>query len=205
MNTDTVESRRVPARAPHLSSRFVRQPVARRMRLLPLVGLLLAAGCGDVDDPVSGTASALRNNGRSPEQKKCDEKWQNCYVDCSVRYPESSDPLDEDRRQGCFDSCDASHNLCAPARAAAGGAALSGSVVDAAEVAPASPVTSTVSIDAVNAAALRTAAATKSCTLSSDGGMWCCVPISTPPYLKCTYTPPPDTIWTLTAQAARAP
>jgi hypothetical protein len=43
-----------------------------------------------------------------------------------------------------------------------------------------------------------------SCTATSDGGKWCCVPISTPPGLKCTYTapPPPPTVLTaITAQS----
>jgi hypothetical protein len=45
----------------------------------------------------------------------CLSKYQNCYVDCSVRYPESTDSIDnlnELMRQGCFDSCDAAYNLC---------------------------------------------------------------------------------------------
>lgn len=206
MNTDTGASLSCTARPPRLSSRIVRVALGRRVRALPIVGLLLAAGCDDgaqLDEPVTGSVAALRNNGRTPEQKKCDEKWQNCYVDCSVRYPDSNDPLDEDRRQGCFDSCDASHNLCLPARTIGASATQVGGAIDA--TATTSSDTPAVSIDTANAAALRAAAMTKSCTASSDGGMWCCVPISTPPYLKCTYTPPPDTIWTLTSQAARAP
>ena len=44
-----------------------------------------------------------------------------------------------------------------------------------------------------------------SCTATSDGGKWCGVPISTPPGLSCTYTPPAPpspVISTLTAQRA---
>jgi hypothetical protein len=40
----------------------------------------------------------------------CVDSYQNCYVDCSVRYPEAGDSpnnLNALMRQGCFDSCDA--------------------------------------------------------------------------------------------------
>lgn len=46
---------------------------------------------------------------------KCDDKWGDCYIDCSVRYPESKDSpnnQNSDFRQSCFDSCDAAHDLC---------------------------------------------------------------------------------------------
>lgn len=43
-----------------------------------------------------------------------------------------------------------------------------------------------------------------SCTATSDGGKWCCVPISTPPGLKCTYTPPPPPPTVLTAITAQS-
>ena len=45
----------------------------------------------------------------------CEGAWQSCYVDCSVRYPESGDSpgsLNAQMRQGCFDSCDAAFRLC---------------------------------------------------------------------------------------------
>ena len=167
----------------------------------PLAGLLLIVGCdGMVDEgePVERQDSALRNSGRTPDQQKCDEKLQSCYVDCSVRYPESGGGLNDDLREGCFDACDAAHNLCAPALTVGttvGGALQTGAVLDA--------QSTPVQTEAVTAPAAR--AALKSCTATSDGGLWCCTPISTPPYLKCTYTPPPDTIWTLTQAATRAP
>jgi hypothetical protein len=46
----------------------------------------------------------------------CVDRYQNCYVDCSVRYPESDDPnsLNGQLRQGCFDACDAAYRLCSP-------------------------------------------------------------------------------------------
>jgi hypothetical protein len=50
--------------------------------------------------------------------KSCVETYQDCYVDCSVRYPESADSpnnLNALMRQGCFDSCDAAYSLCSPA------------------------------------------------------------------------------------------
>jgi len=46
---------------------------------------------------------------------KCDDKWGDCYIDCSVRYPESGDSannLNSMYRDACFDSCDAAHDLC---------------------------------------------------------------------------------------------
>ena len=49
----------------------------------------------------------------------CVDRYQNCYIDCSVRYPESNDSpnnLNALMRQGCFDSCDAAYRLCSPAR-----------------------------------------------------------------------------------------
>ena len=42
----------------------------------------------------------------------CDDKWGDCYIDCSVRYPDAPNSLNEELRQGCFDSCDSSHDLC---------------------------------------------------------------------------------------------
>jgi hypothetical protein len=52
---------------------------------------------------------------------KCDDRWGDCYIGCSVDYPESKDSpnnLNSDLRAGCFDSCDASHRRCSPARGA---------------------------------------------------------------------------------------
>ena len=161
---------------------------------LPLAGLLMIVGCDGMDigegDPVDVQTSALRNTGgRTPDQQKCDDKLQACYVDCSVKYPESGGGLNDDLREGCFDSCDASHNLCAPALTAGtavNGVLQPGAVLDA-------------------ATAPTTTAAIKSCSPTTDGGLWCCVPISTPPVSQCSYTPPPDTIWTVTQTATRAP
>ncbi len=45
----------------------------------------------------------------------CVSQYQNCYVGCSVQYPESQDSpsnLNALMRQGCYDSCDASYDLC---------------------------------------------------------------------------------------------
>lgn len=53
----------------------------------------------------------------------CIGDYQNCYVDCSVRYPESRDSpgnLNAQMRQGCFDSCDAAYNLCGGAGSGGG-------------------------------------------------------------------------------------
>lgn len=43
---------------------------------------------------------------------KCDDKWGDCYIDCSVRYPDSPNNLNSEFREACFDSCDASHDRC---------------------------------------------------------------------------------------------
>jgi hypothetical protein len=165
-----------------------------------VAALLLMVGCdGMVEEgePVDAQASALRYTGRTPAQQACDEKMQSCYVDCSVRYPESGGGLNDDLREGCFDSCDAAHNLCAPARTVSttvDGALQPAAVLDA----------QSTTLQSTAATAPTARAAVKSCTASSDGGLWCCIPISTPPYLQCTYTPP-GPIWTLTQTAARAP
>ena len=55
-------------------------------------------------------------------QNSCVDQYQNCYVDCSVRYPDSPNNLNSELREGCFDSCDASYRLCSPS---AGGAVRS--------------------------------------------------------------------------------
>jgi hypothetical protein len=70
------------------------------------------------------SSSAIRPQlraGGGGATKSCVETYQDCYVDCSVRYPESSDSsnnLNALLRQGCFDSCDAAYRLCSPARGA---------------------------------------------------------------------------------------
>jgi hypothetical protein len=191
-------------RASNPSSRRLRTTRTTLSASFSVAALLLIAGCDGMveeSEPVEGQSAALRNTGRTPEQQKCDEKLQSCYVDCSVKYPESGGGLNDDLREGCFDSCDASHNLCSPARtvgATVGGVLQPGAVLDAQLTTPLSPRSAAVTAPAASAAL-------KSCTATSDGGLWCCVPISTPPYLKCTYTPPPDTIWTFTQTATRAP
>lgn len=63
----------------------------------------------------------LRVGGGGVLGNKCDDDYGECYIDCSVRYPESQDSpnnLNADLRQGCFDSCDASHDLCGGGRLA---------------------------------------------------------------------------------------
>src|SRR5262245_45670736 len=45
----------------------------------------------------------------------CVDTYQNCYINCSVSYPESADSQDNLNammRAGCFDSCDATYDLC---------------------------------------------------------------------------------------------
>jgi len=46
---------------------------------------------------------------------KCDDNYGDCYIDCSLKYPESKDApgnLNSMYRDACFDSCDAADNLC---------------------------------------------------------------------------------------------
>src|SRR5262245_60141501 len=60
----------------------------------------------------------LRVGGSGPRDD-CVAAYQNCYIDCSVRHPESGDSvnnLNKLMREGCFDSCDAAYRLCSPAR-----------------------------------------------------------------------------------------
>lgn len=62
----------------------------------------------------SAIAPQLRVGGGGLSNQ-CDDDYGDCYIDCSVRYPESKDSpnnLNSEFRQGCFDSCDAAHDLC---------------------------------------------------------------------------------------------
>ena len=45
-------------------------------------------------------------------KRTCADAYGDCYIGCSVDYPESGDSLNADLREGCFDSCDAGYNLC---------------------------------------------------------------------------------------------
>jgi len=48
-------------------------------------------------------------------RRTCADAYGDCYIGCSVDYPESGDStnnLNADRRDGCFDSCDGGYNLC---------------------------------------------------------------------------------------------
>ena len=112
---------------------------------LAVAGLLLIVGCDGMEEgePVDVQTSAVRNTGRTPDQQKCDAKLQSCYVDCSVKYPESGGGLNDDLREGCFDACDAAHNLCLPARTsgtAIDGALQPGAVLDAQSATPQTPL-----------------------------------------------------------------
>lgn len=68
----------------------------------------------------SAIGPQLRAGGGGPSND-CVDSYQNCYIDCSVKYPESNDSpnnLNSSMREGCFDSCDAAYRLCSPARGA---------------------------------------------------------------------------------------
>ena len=45
-------------------------------------------------------------------KRTCADAYGDCYIGCSVDYPESGDNLNTDLRDGCFDSCDAGYDLC---------------------------------------------------------------------------------------------
>lgn len=63
------------------------------------------------------TPSAPIGRGSSRRPNSCDDKLGECYIGCSVDYPESGDSsnnLNSLKRQGCEDSCDAAHRLCGP-------------------------------------------------------------------------------------------
>ena len=45
-------------------------------------------------------------------KRTCADTYGDCYIGCSVDYPESGDNLNAELRDGCFDSCDAGYNLC---------------------------------------------------------------------------------------------
>jgi len=74
------------------------------------------------------TASAIsrENRGRVEPQvpvggggggtkRTCGDAYGDCYIGCSVDHPESGDStnnLNAELREGCFDSCDAGFDLC---------------------------------------------------------------------------------------------
>jgi len=67
--------------------------------------------------------SQLRAGGGGPSTKSCTDKYQDCYVDCSVKYPESGDStgnLNALKRQACLDTCDANFRTCGTFGALAG-------------------------------------------------------------------------------------
>lgn len=48
-------------------------------------------------------------------KRTCADAYGDCYIGCSVDHPESADSsnnLNADLREGCFDSCDGGYNLC---------------------------------------------------------------------------------------------
>ena len=48
-------------------------------------------------------------------KRTCADSYGDCYIGCSVDHPESGDSannLNAELREGCFDSCDAGHDLC---------------------------------------------------------------------------------------------
>src|SRR3954469_12883616 len=71
--------------------------------------ILVLSGCaaGAESEPEDVTASqteALDNGSGTTTTKSCEDKYGDCYIDCSLK--------DTQYKQGCFDSCDASYNLC---------------------------------------------------------------------------------------------
>jgi hypothetical protein len=77
----------------------------------------------------SAIGPQLRAGGGSADD--CVDTYQNCYVDCSVRYPESADSqnnLNAMMREGCLDSCDAAYDLCSGTGAARLGGRIVGGI-----------------------------------------------------------------------------
>lgn len=82
------------------SNAIYRQAFTERVALVPMV-----------------MPSAPVGRGGSPKPNSCDDRFGECYIGCSVDYPESKDGpnnLNSLMRQGCEDSCDAAHKLCGP-------------------------------------------------------------------------------------------
>ena len=52
--------------------------------------------------------------GEGGSSSDCVSRYQDCYIDCSVRYPDDPNSLNAQLRQGCFDACDAAYRLCSP-------------------------------------------------------------------------------------------
>ena len=73
-------------------------------------------GTGACGDHVQSVRPQLPVGEGGGSSNDCVDRYQNCYVDCSVRYPEYDDAgsLNAQLRQGCFDSCDAAYRLCGP-------------------------------------------------------------------------------------------
>jgi hypothetical protein len=53
-----------------------------------------------------------RSQGSGLVSNDCVDRYQACYVDCSLKYPDKPGTLNSEMRQGCLDSCDAAYNLC---------------------------------------------------------------------------------------------
>ena len=74
----------------------------------------------------SAIESQLRAGGGSAGDTAddCVDTYQDCYIGCSVSYPESADSQDNLNammREGCFDSCEATFDLCSSAARFGGG------------------------------------------------------------------------------------
>jgi hypothetical protein len=91
--------------------------------ILATLGISACGGAevdGSETSPIGESRAAADDNGeggggRTEAEKECDDEYGDCYIGCSVDYPEaddSRDSLNELYRDGCEDSCDAAHNLC---------------------------------------------------------------------------------------------
>src|SRR5260221_13896229 len=85
-----------------------------------LTFLLVLSGCAaaPVDEPSASSEDALDNGSGGTTTKSCSDKYGDCYIGCSVKYPESGDSnghFNAQYRQGGFHSRDPSHDLCSGA------------------------------------------------------------------------------------------
>jgi hypothetical protein len=75
-------------------------------------------GSGSQPGGKGGGGGGGGQKGSKPKPKPkpdCVDRYQNCYIDCSVKYPEFKDTeknLNSRLRVGCFDSCDAGYSFC---------------------------------------------------------------------------------------------
>jgi hypothetical protein len=70
-----------------------------------LATILGGCAAAPVEEPSGESSDALMNNGGGgTTSKSCEDKYGDCYIDCSL----NGGPYED----GCYDSCDAAYRLC---------------------------------------------------------------------------------------------